>query len=220
MEIQELPQKIKRYMTDPIYRFEVNARIRPISDEDYLKGVFRLKLGYELNLDYPKTFNEKLQWLKIHDRNPEYTKMVDKYEVKKYVAEKIGNQYIIPTIGVWEHFSDIDFNILPNKFVLKCTHDSGSVVLVHDKKTWEKKTAYKKIEKAMRRNYYYACREWCYNHVHPRIIAEPYLKNDSGAELVDYKLMCFGAKLNALLCAATASAATASKSHFTTQTGK
>ena len=115
-----------------------------MSDERYIKIAYKIATEKKLNLDDPRTFNEKLQWLKLHDRRPEYTTMVDKYEVKKYVADKIGEEYIIPTLGVWHHFDDIDFNLLPDQFVLKCTHDSGSVVLCTDKNVLDKKGAKKK----------------------------------------------------------------------------
>ena len=118
-----------------------------MDDKEYLKILYEIVMGKRLELDNPQTFNEKLQWLKLYDRNDEYTKMVDKYEVKKYVEDKIGKQYIIPTLGVWDRFEDIDFDKLPNKFVLKCTHDSGGVVICKDKKLFDRKLAQKKINK-------------------------------------------------------------------------
>ena len=104
-----------------------------VPDEKYLKRCYKSVFGKELNLQDPQTFSEKIQWLKLHDRNPEYTTMVDKYEVKKYVSERIGSEYIIPSYGVWDHFDDIDFESLPESFVLKCTHDSGGLIICHDK---------------------------------------------------------------------------------------
>ena len=121
--------------------------------------------------------------------------MVDKYEVKTLVAQKIGLQYVIPTLGVWNHFDDIEFDTLPNQFVLKCTHDSGSVILVDDKNQLDIRKAKRIMEKFLGRNLYYYAREWPYKNVPPRIIAEPYLKNDSGEELMDYKIMCFDGKV-------------------------
>ena len=117
-----------KYLTDEDYRFLVNSGkglCDSMPDEEYLKRMFKAKMGRELDLENPQTFNEKLQWMKIHDRKSIYTTMVDKYAAKKYVADIIGEQYIIPTLGVWDRFEDIDFNALPNQFVLKCTHDSG-----------------------------------------------------------------------------------------------
>lgn len=104
-----------------------------MDDETYIKKVFKITMGRDLNLENPQTFSEKLQWMKLYDRNPLYTKLVDKYEVKPIVEQKIGSQYIIPTLGVWEKFDDIDFDKLPNQFVLKCTHDSGGLVICKDK---------------------------------------------------------------------------------------
>lgn len=166
-------------------------------DELYLKKEFKIRMGKDLNLDNPQTFNEKLQWLKIHDRKPEYTVMVDKYAVKQYVADRIGEEYVIPTLGVWNHFDDIDFDALPNQFVLKCTHDSGGVAICKDKSTFDKVAAKRKIEHCLRRKYYYIHREWPYKNVPPRIIAEKYMSEDGNDEINDYKLMCFNSKVKA-----------------------
>lgn len=163
----------------------------PMNDVLYLKLLYWDRFSKKLTLKNPKTFNEKLQWLKLYDRNPEYTKLVDKYEVKKVIADKIGDKYIIPTLGVWERFDDIDFNNLPNQFVLKCTHDSGGIVMVKDKTTFNRMSAKKKIESCLRRNFYYQGREWPYKNVKPRIIAEPYLTDESNSELKDYKVFAF-----------------------------
>ena len=170
-----------------------------MSDEKYLKMLWRLKFHKSLNLDNPQTFNEKLQWLKIHDRKPIYTTMADKYVVKKYVADKIGGEYIIPTLGVWESFEDINFDILPNQFVLKCTHDSGGIIIVKDKNNFDKKSARKLLERNLIRNFYYCGREWPYKNVPPRIIAEKYMEDSQDKELRDYKFYCFDGKVHALL---------------------
>ena len=162
-----------------------------MSDEKYLKLIFKTMVGYELNLSEPKTFNEKLQWLKLNDRKPEYTTMVDKYSAKDYVADIIGSDYIIPTLGVWDSFDEIDFDELPNQFVLKCTHDSGGLVICTDKNKFDYKATKKKITKCLKYNYYYAGREWVYKDVKPRIIAEKYMCDEINIELNDYKLMCF-----------------------------
>ena len=172
------------------------AAMHVVPEEWYLKRRFKKLVGYPLNLDNPQTFNEKLQWLKLHDRNPLYTKMVDKYEAKKYVADIIGEEYIIPTLGVWNHFDDIDFDKLPEQFVLKCTHDSGSIVICKDKATFDKKAARKKLERGLRYNYYYVGGfEWPYKNVKPRIIAEKYMVDESQTDLTDYKFMCFNGKV-------------------------
>lgn len=195
-----LIRKLTRYLTDNVYRFDVNTKLGLhdcLSDEEFLSKLCKLKLGYELCLDNPTKFNEKIQWLKIYDRKPEYTIMADKFLVKDFVKERIGEQYIIQTIGVWEHFDEIDFDELPSQFVLKCTHDSGSIIIVKDREEFAqiKEKVKTKIEKKLRKNYYYHTREWCYKNIHPRIIAEPYLQNDSEEEMVDYKFMCFNGKV-------------------------
>lgn len=164
---------------------------KDMNDEEYLKKLFKCHMKRELNLDNPQTFNEKLQWLKLYDRKPEYTTMVDKYAVKKYVADVIGEEYIIPTLGVWNHFDEIDFDKLPNQFVLKCTHDSGGIVICTDKSNLDLKAAKKKIEKCLKRNYYWSSREWPYKNVKPRIIAEKYMSDEGKEELSDYKVLCF-----------------------------
>lgn len=189
---------------------------RCYSDEKFLKRLFKLSMGYELNLDNPQTFNEKLQWLKLYNRKPEYTQMVDKVGAKEYVANIIGEEYIIPTIGVWDKFEDIDFDKLPSQFVLKCTHDSGGLVICRDKSKLNIDAARKKINKSLKKNYFYENREWPYKNVKPRIIAEKYmcvdddsihLKEDNAVNtqtlqakfgLLDYKFMCFNGIVKAM----------------------
>lgn len=164
-----------------------------MSDEQNVKFMYRLHLEKTLNLENPKTFNEKLQWLKLYDRKDIYSIMVDKYRVKEYVANIIGKEYIIPTLGVWDHYDDIDFNVLPEKFVLKCTHDSGGLVICKNKSELGLKTKCK-IERSLRRNYYWIAREWPYKTVKPRIIAEQYM-TDGESDLNDYKFFCFNGKV-------------------------
>ncbi len=164
---------------------------RKLSDKKYLSAVYKLKTGKKLNLKNPQTFNEKIQWLKIYDHKPEYTTMVDKYAAKQYVSAKIGEEHIIPTLGVWDHFDDIDFESLPNQFVLKCAHDSGAVCICRDKKTFDIEKARQKINWSQEREYYYMWREWPYKDVPHRIIAEQYMKDKSQPELTDYKFYCF-----------------------------
>lgn len=164
------------------------------SDEKYIKRQYRAFVGKKLNLKNPRSFNEKLQWLKLYNRKPEYTTMVDKFAVKEYIAQKIGEEYIIPTLGVYDKFGDIEFDKLPNQFVLKCTHDSGSVVVCSDKSTFDYNLAKSKLEKALKRNMFWHGREWPYKNVKPRIIAEKYIADEAG-ELNDYKLMCFNGKV-------------------------
>ena len=197
-------RKIGRYIVDKRYRFCINAKLgihNKMPDDEFLKRMYKLHFCKELNLDNPKTFNEKLQWLKLYDRKPEYTRMVDKYEAKGYVAERIGEEYIIPTIGVWDKFDDIDFDSLPDKFVLKCTHDSGGLVICKDKSKLDIKAAKKKINKHMKRKYFYIWREWPYKNVKPRIIAEKYMEDEKTAELRDYKFFCFNGEAKLLFIA-------------------
>ena len=163
------------------------------NDISYLKKMFKYKINRKLDLANPKSFNEKMQLLKINDRKKEYINMVDKFEVKKYVARIIGNEFIIPTIGIWDKFGDINFNELPNKFVIKCTHDSGGV-FVCDKKNFDYKKIKKKINKLLKKNFYYFGREWPYKNIKPRIIIEEYIENHD-SDLIDYKLMCFNGKV-------------------------
>lgn len=175
------------------------SRIAPIiPDRQYLKWMFRLKMGYKLNLDNPQTFSEKLQWLKLYNRKPEYTQMVDKYEAKKYVANIIGEEYIIPTLGVWDKFKDIDFDALPNQFVLKTTHGGGNtgVVICKDKASFDKAKAKQKLERSLKSDIYTSFREWPYENVKKRIIAEEYLSEEITLEnptgdIIDYKFFCF-----------------------------
>ena len=146
------------------------------------------------NLTNPQTFNEKLQWLKLHDRNPLYPTLVDKYAVKKWVADKIGRQYIIPTLGAWNTFDEIDFDKLPAQFVLKTTHDSGGVVICRDKTHFYKQAARKKLTRSLKHNYYYSGREWPYKNVPHKIIAEAFIGNGSQKDITDYKFFCFNAQ--------------------------
>lgn len=170
------------------------SRIAPIiPDRQYLKWMFRLKMGYKLNLDNPQTFSEKLQWLKLYNRKPEYTQMVDKYEAKKYVANIIGEEYIIPTLGVWDKFEDIDFDTLPNQFVLKTTHGGGNtgVVICKDKSSFDKAKAKQKLERSLKSDIYKSFKEWPYKNVKKRIIAEEYIEVVGQQDLPDYKFFCF-----------------------------
>lgn len=194
MKIKKYTKAFVKMMLDSDYRFLILSGLGffdKLDDESYIKRKYRACIKKELNIDNPQTFNEKLQWLKLYDCKPEYTTMVDKYAVKKYVSDIIGEEYIIPTLGVWNHFDEIDFDKLPNQFVLKCTHDSGGIVICTDKSNLDLKAAKKKIEKCLRRNYYWSSREWPYKNVKPRIIAEKYMSDEGKEELSDYKVLCF-----------------------------
>lgn len=185
--------KLARMLVDKKFRFSIIAKYGGydwMSDEAYLKRAYAIKTGRKLDLDNPSSFNEKIQWLKLHDRKPEYTMMVDKYEAKGFASSVIGKEYIIPTLGVWEKFDDIDFDSLPNQFVLKCTHDSGGLVIVRDKSKLDKEVAKNKIQKSLNHNYFRGGREWPYKNVKPRIIAEVYM-DDGHNGLRDYKFFTF-----------------------------
>ena len=167
---------------------------RLLPDKYHVKLYYKFSMGKKLNLKNPQSFTEKLQWLKLYDHNPLYTTLVDKYAVKPWVAERIGEKYIIPTIGVWNSFDEIDFEKLPNQFVLKTTHGGGSigVVICRDKRIFNKDMAKEKLEKSMRISAYETVREWPYKIVPRRIIAEKYLEPDSETnDLPDYKFFCF-----------------------------
>ncbi len=176
-----------------------------VPDEPYLKMLYRIRTGQKLHLDPPVTFNEKQQFLKIHDHSTEYSKMVDKAAVKEYIADTIGEQYVVPMYGVWDDARDIDFDSLPDRFVLKCTHDSGSWIVCSDKSTFDREAAIKKLNKAVKRNYYAGKREWPYNGLKGRILAEKYLEDvmedgkPSGKPLSDYKLFCFNGEPKVVL---------------------
>ena len=166
-------------------------RLRSLSDEEFLCRKFKENTGEELDLENPVTFNMKSQWLKLYDRNPLYTKLVDKYAVRKYVEKKLGGGVLNDLYGVYHNTSEIKLDELPGSFVLKCTHDSGGVVICKDKASFNKKEAYNKLESSLKRNYFWVGREWPYKNVRPRIIAEKYMEDSSGEGLRDYKVFCF-----------------------------
>ena len=166
------------------------------NDTLYLKLLFYFTMGKRLDLKHPKTFNEKLQWLKLYNRRPEYTTMVDKYAVKEYVASKIGKEYVIPTLGVWDKPEQIEWDKLPNRFVLKTTHGGGNtgVVICKDKSTFNREQAITKLNRSLQSDIYVNLREWPYKNVPKRIIAAEYLEDES-KELRDYKFCCFSGKV-------------------------
>lgn len=193
--VKSLWKTNKRGILVAIFNYVIKSGIlNRMNDKAFLNLTYWVHYGRKINWENPLTFNEKLQWLKIYDRNPEYTKMVDKYDVKKFVSRVIGEEYIIPTIGVWECVEDIPFDSLPERYVIKCTHDSGSVCICKDKNTFDVAHAKKKLKKGLKNNLFYWGREWPYKNVKPRIIAEDYIEGFNG-ELNDYKLMCFNGKV-------------------------
>lgn len=188
-------EKIIRFVSSPQIRFNYLSKMglyNNMSDEDFLRKKYKMITGNELDLNNPKTYDEKIQWLKIHDRRPEYTMFVDKYHVKDYVAGIIGKEHIIPTIGVWDNVGDIDFDSLPNGFVLKTTHDSGGIYICRNRAQLDIKKAKRILTASLKRDYFYAVgREKPYKDVPRKIIAEPYMVDESGKELKDYKVFTF-----------------------------
>ena len=186
--------KILKAFKDPYWAFGVILRrlfSRFMSDETFVRWEYFSGMGKFPNLNHPVTYNEKLQWLKLNDIHPEYSRIVDKYEAKEFVRTIIGNEHIIPTLGIWESWDEIDFGILPEKFVLKTTHDSGGVAVCKDKSNKTLRKAKKKICKSLKHNYFYEHREYPYKGIKPRIIAEQFMVDESGTELKDYKFFCF-----------------------------
>lgn len=178
-----------------IYNFlNKYALLNILSDELHTKLKYRLKMGRSLNLNNPQTFTEKLSWLKLYDHDPRYLALVDKWDVMEHVANTIGSNYCVKKYGVWDSFDEIDFDALPDQFVLKSTNDSGSTVICKDKSTFDKAAAREKLNCSKKRSYYWYNREWQYKHLKHRILAEEYLTDASGDGLIDYKFFCFDGK--------------------------
>lgn len=169
------------------------------TDKFFLEKIFKQKLGKPLNLKNPQTFNEKLQWLKLYYHNPILTSLVDKVTVKEYVADKVGEKYIIPTLGVWDSFDEIDFSKLPNQFVLKTNHDFGGIIICKDKKSFNYTQAKHKLNKHLKQNLFHAGREWAYKDVKPKILAEEYVGKLGDDDVKDYKFYCFDGEPKILL---------------------
>lgn len=194
---------IKKYLKNPflIFKYLKAKRLqgsygKKLDDETFIKKAFQLNMGYELDLENPKTYNEKLQWLKLYNRKPEYTVMVDKYLVRDYIAKQIGEEYLIPLLGVWDRAEDIDFDALPEQFVLKCNHNSGvGMCICTDKSKLDIVKVRAGLNKGLQQDYYLTGREWPYKNVPRKIIAEKYMVDESGYELKDYKFMCFNGEV-------------------------
>jgi len=188
-------KKIAKYLAHPNLAagilFEKLFARSAMPDARYLEIEFRLRTGHRLNLKNPQTFSEKIQWLKLYDRRDAYTRMVDKYAVRSYITEKIGGEFLFPLLGVWDKFDDIDFESLPEQFVLKCNHDSGGLVICTDKSRFNERAAKKLFTRHLKINYYYGGKQWVYKNIIPKIIAEKYMTDESGTELKDYKFFCF-----------------------------
>lgn len=178
---------MRRTITNPL-QYEL---CKLIPDKVYLKHRYRRLMGKNLNLDPPVTYNEKLNWMKLNDRDPLYTRLADKLTAREYVRERIGEEYLVPLLGVWDRPEDIDFDMLPNQFVLKCTHDSGSYIVCKDKNAFDKKRAVAGLKQCQKTNFFYFSREWAYKNIRPRIIAEKYLEDINDRETRDYKFFLF-----------------------------
>lgn len=194
MKRSYLQRLISKMISKGIFNF--------LSDKTFFKLAFWARLNQKLDLENPISLNEKIQWLKLNDRKESYAKIVDKFAVRDFIKETLGEEYLVPLVGgPWNSFDEIDFDLLPNNFVLKTTHDSGGVIVVPDKSKMDKVAAKKKIVKSMKNNYFYPNREWPYKNINPQIIAEEYLVDSSGSELKDYKIICFNGKPeNVMVC--------------------
>ena len=204
MSFKEKVQKVNRFLTDIDYRFLVLAghgKKSHMSSAAFLKRMYRIRMDRELDLDAPRRYTEKLQWLKLYDHRPEYATMVDKFAAKEYVAERIGPEYVVPLLGVWDQVEDIDFDSLPERFVLKTTHDSGGIVVCNDKSSLDIEAAKKNLRYYLKRNYYDHNREWPYKYVPHRIIAEAYMEDSPTKELSDYEFFTFGGEPKVLYIA-------------------
>lgn len=183
-----------------LFHFLPQKILDKLDDSKYLRLIYRAQIGRRLNLNNPIAFTEKLQWLKLYDRKPIYCKMVDKFEAKQFVSERIGQEYTIPTLGVWDCFDDIDFGALPEQFVLKCTHDSGGLCICYDKREFDYKTAEIRLTHSLNTDYFLSGREWPYKDVKHRIICEPLIHDASSGSstnepINDYKFFCFNEKV-------------------------
>lgn len=197
-------KKAFRYLTDSDYRFIINSNLTgcpKINDEDFLRRKFRICMGKELDLENPKTFNEKLQWLKLYNRRSEYTMLVDKFLVRDYIREKLGEAYLIPLLGAWDDPDEIDFESLPDRFVLKCNHNSGvGMYICRDKSQMDVEKVKKELRRGLAQDYYLTGREWPYKDVPRKIICEKFMSDEPGAsDFTDYKFFCFDGKVDSVM---------------------
>ncbi len=192
----KLIKYLKKYIKNPlgvIYALGKLGWFKWVPDRIYLKLIYRGETGKTLKLNNPKTFNEKLQWLKLYDRKPEYSIYVDKYEVRSYIERTIGKEYLIPLIGLYNKVDEIKWDKLPQRFVIKCTHGSGTNIICTDKDKLDLEEAKKKLRKWMKKNWYWSGREWPYKNVKPRIICEEFISENDDPPM-DYKVLCFNGK--------------------------
>ena len=172
-------------------RLKLINLLRFIPDEPYLKMVFWIKTGKKLNLKNPRTFCDKLNWLKLHDFKPEFTRLADKIAVRDHIKELLGEDICLPLLGVWEHYDDIDFDTLPDKFVMKCNHDSGSVKIIRDKSSMDHAALREFFEGRLKLNPFVLGREYPYKDIKPRILVEKFMTSNTGRDIRDYKFLCF-----------------------------
>lgn len=202
MHLKRLLRAGFRYLTSKDYRFLLNAakgKYDGMPDGEYLKRKFRAAMGRDLDLDRPVTFNEKLQWLKLYDRRPEYTVMVDKYAVRDYIRETLGEEYLIPLLGVWDSPDEIDFDALPDRFAMKCNHNSGlGMCICRDKSELDLDAVRRELRRGLAQDYYLTGREWPYKNVPRKIIAEQFMTDESEG-LIDYKFFCFDGKVDSVM---------------------
>ena len=165
------------------------------SDELYLSWMFYHRLGYWPNLRRPKSFNEKLQWMKLHDNNPLFSLYADKYRVREHIVETIGEGYLIPILGVFEKAEDIDFDSLPNQFVLKCNHGAGCNIICKDKNRFDRRAAIIKLNEWMAKDYSHLKREYHYASIERKIICEQFMTDNETGDLRDYKFFCIGGEV-------------------------
>lgn len=193
MDKQHFFRRAKRALTDPMhdyYLFLVRTS-KWWSDESFVKRMYWARTGQHLNLDNPTTFTEKQNWLKLHDHNPLYTLLADKYRVKEYVKDQIGEEYVVPCLGCWERVDDIDFDLLPSQFVLKCNHNSGGAVICKDKRSLKVESAKERLQRSYNDDFFKYSRVWPYKNIKRCILADKYLDDHMGTELRDYKWWCF-----------------------------
>ena len=189
---------MKKYTKYKILDFIRTKLMCIVPDKLYLKIMYKLKTGHKLNLKNPERYTEKIQWLKLYNRNEGYTDYADKIKVRNIVEKKVGKEYLIPLLGIYDSFDDIDFEKLPDKFVLKCNHDSGSVIICTDKNNFDYAYAKKKLEKALKCNYYIIGREYIYKNIDRKIMVEKYLDDLNGSAANDYKIFIINGKLSHL----------------------
>ena len=207
-----------KYLTNINYHFLINAGLHlydKMPDEEFIKRKFKATMEKELDLQNPQTFNEKLQWIKLYDRKPEYTMMVDKYRVREYIKELLGEEYLIPLLGVWDNPDDIDFDALPDQFVLKCNHNSGlGMCICKDKSKLDIKKVREELKKGLAQDYYLTGREWPYKNVLRKIICEQYMEDQETQELRDYKFYCIHGEVKCVMINTDRQADSATKADY------